>query len=691
MPTAINIIDRYAIPDLMGKNFFIPDYQRGYRWDKTQIFQLLSDIDLFRKYGKGAFYCLQPVIVKKCDQSYIDTIRTEDGSPLHSDYDDNVWYEVIDGQQRLTTIKLILTFKNLLLPSVRKNPIHGTKNSFRLYYQTRPNLGNLFESFKLNEDGDILCPVEPSSLDIDSFHVYQGLTLINEWFTEPGDKYEERTDLEYFPYFFSTFFGKKQDKDNQENLSSEKSVQVLWYELKDGTSPKAIFKRLNDNKIELTNSELIRALFLSESSEYKVDSVYKNNDDAKLYIRQRKQAHITEQWDIIEQQLRDPQFWAFATNNNEATYSCRIEYLFDLISKKYLPTKGEAPYQLNKRDERYTYLYFDRELVKTRKENPQSDYLWNLWLKIETYYQTLKFWYEDRDLYHWIGYLIYIKGDNILPSLLNSANTLGHDAFRVMILEEIFGTSNNIGLIDLEFDSLSYDDGYSKIFNLLMLYNIETYRKNCQMQFFPFKQCKDESWTLEHIHAQNSEGLPKDDNKVLIRWMKENVSAMKKFRMKLDKESDQYKRSEVIINMLETSIAKGVKKITSQEVSSHFDTVLGFYNSCRRTQGEPTIIHELYNLTLLSGSVNTAIGKSVFEVKRQKLVQMDAKGMFIPYCTKKVFLKYCNINDDDFEVQETACWEDSDKANYRKDIISVITGLKNQLDNLREEEETCNE
>ena len=51
MPTEINIIDRYAIPDLMGKNFFIPDYQRGYRWDKTQIFQLLSDIDLFRRAG----------------------------------------------------------------------------------------------------------------------------------------------------------------------------------------------------------------------------------------------------------------------------------------------------------------------------------------------------------------------------------------------------------------------------------------------------------------------------------------------------------------------------------------------------------------------------------------------------------------------------------------------------------------
>ena len=682
MPTGINIIDRYAIPNLMGKNFFIPDYQRGYRWDKTQIFQLLSDIDLFRKYGKGLFYCLQPVIVKKCNPEFIAGIKNDDGSPLHSDYDDNTWYEVIDGQQRLTTIKIILTLNNLI------NPLQDVQNIYKIHYQTRPGLGKLFDSVRY-EKGKFVYDVDVNSLDIDSYHVLQCLNLILTWFTEEGDKYEERSNKQQFPNFFGTFFGQKQDVDSPDNLSYEKSVQVLWYELKDATSPKAIFKRLNDSKIELTNSELIRALFLSESSDYKVDSAYKNNDDAKLYIRQRKQAHITEQWDIIEHQLRDPHFWAFATNNNEATYSCRIEYLFDLIAQKNIPR--EAPYKLNKRDERYTYLFFDRELTRTHKEDPKADYLWELWRKIETYYHTLKFWYEDRDLYHWIGYLIYIKGDNILPSLLKSASELGHDAFRIMLLEEIFGKEKKVGLIDMDLDILSYDDDYSKIFNVLMLYNIETYRKNKQMQFFPFKQCKDESWTLEHIHAQNSEGLPKDDNKVLLRWMEENVTAIRKFRMKLEKDSEQYKRSEDIINMLDTSIAKGVKKITSQEVSSHFDTVLEFYNSCRLSQGEPTMIHELYNLTLLSGSVNTAVGKSVFEVKRQMLVKMDAEGMFIPYCTKKVFMKYCNINDEDFEVQQTACWEDSDKVNYRKDIKSVIDGLKDILGKLMEEEETNNE
>lgn len=682
MPENTNIIDRYAIPDLMGKNFFIPDYQRGYRWTRTQIFQLLSDIDLFRKYGKGAFYCLQPIIVKECDKAFIETVRNKDGVSLHSDFDNNRWYEVIDGQQRLTTIKLILTFNNLI------NPIQAKSDSFRIHYQTRPELGGLFDSFKFNGKG-FDGPVDKNEMDIDSYHVLQCLNLIYEWFTVDGEQFEERSRLDQFPSFFSTFFGRKRDDDDEDNQSSEKSVQVLWYELRDSTTPKAIFKRLNGNKIELSNSELIRAIFLSESSEYKADPVftYKNREEAKTYIRQRRQAHISEQWDLIEQQLRDPSFWAFVTNNNESAYNNRIEYLFDLISLKNIKSPGETSDKLNKRDDRYTYLFFDKELTKARKKNPKSDCLWNLWRKVETYYQTLKSWYDDRDLYHWVGYLIYVKGDDILPQLLKSASELRRKTFRILLLEEIFGREDKKELINLEFDGLNYKDNYQEISCLLMLYNIETYRKNPQMQYFPFKQCKDESWTLEHIHAQNSEGLPKDDNKTLIIWMDENAKALKKFSMKMEAGSDLFNRAQGIISTLETAIAKGEKGITSQEVTSYFNTVLSFYDSCRRSKGESTMVHELYNLTLLSGKLNTAIGNSVFEVKRQELLRRDAEGYFIPYCTKKVFMKYCNLNDDDFEVQQTACWEDSDKANYREDIRTNVLGLKDLLESLRKEEE----
>jgi hypothetical protein len=33
---------RLSIPELMGKNYFIPDYQRGYRWEAQQIIPQLA-------------------------------------------------------------------------------------------------------------------------------------------------------------------------------------------------------------------------------------------------------------------------------------------------------------------------------------------------------------------------------------------------------------------------------------------------------------------------------------------------------------------------------------------------------------------------------------------------------------------------------------------------------------------------
>ena len=54
---------------LDGNHFFnIPSYQRGYRWDKKQVEDLLKDIWDFARNDekkKSDFYCLQPVVVKK--------------------------------------------------------------------------------------------------------------------------------------------------------------------------------------------------------------------------------------------------------------------------------------------------------------------------------------------------------------------------------------------------------------------------------------------------------------------------------------------------------------------------------------------------------------------------------------------------------------------------------------------------
>ena len=104
---SINYLDLCAIPELCNKNFFIPDYQRGYRWGDTQIRQMLEDIYsfIYEKNAAGSFYCLQPIVVKKMTEEEVVA------NNLESKYDDNIWYEVIDGQQRLTTIRIILALE----------------------------------------------------------------------------------------------------------------------------------------------------------------------------------------------------------------------------------------------------------------------------------------------------------------------------------------------------------------------------------------------------------------------------------------------------------------------------------------------------------------------------------------------------------------------------------------------------
>ena len=78
------------INDLLGEQFCIPAYQRGYRWTPQQVTDLLDDLDAFLSRNTkedGEFYCLQPVVV----------MARRDGS-----------WELIDGQQRLTTLYLIM-------------------------------------------------------------------------------------------------------------------------------------------------------------------------------------------------------------------------------------------------------------------------------------------------------------------------------------------------------------------------------------------------------------------------------------------------------------------------------------------------------------------------------------------------------------------------------------------------------
>ena len=641
---SVNYLELLAIPELCNKNFFIPDYQRGYRWGDIQIRQMLEDIYsfIYDKNAAGSFYCLQPVVVKKMTPDEVAANK------LESAFDNNTWYEVIDGQQRLTTIRIILALESQI---DRYN-----KMRFNMYYQTRPELGKLFDKLRIDEEEERFIVKfdndNDQCNDIDSWHIHNAANKILDWF-QNGSGYFKPSIQEFKGGFYENFSNTKE---------KDKSVQVIWYELCDKSDPYEMFKRLNDKSISLNNAELIRGMFLSDSAVYKGEELLLSqfDEDVRPIVEKRelarKQSHIIEEWDIIEKQLWDDKFWSFIKKEkNSDDYSCRIEYIFDLISKK----------TSNQKDSLYTYLEFDGML----KSGAVKD-LWDLWLKVETYFSLLIAWYNDRYYYHKIGFLTTELGSSVLIEMLSESTNVSKKEFKKTIEGRINSAIHDKKKPGRKILDYTYKDDYNMLKRVLFLYNVETTYKQ-GLEFFPFERYKDYEWTLEHIHAQNSERIDHSIKDKWVEWFDENKKVLERLSSRLPNDENL----KLLISFFNNEYNRLINykdKYTFNDVTKVFDLVLKYFNDLSAQEGTPTVMHGISNMALLSGSTNASIGNSVLEVKRQMIMDDDAKGNYIPLCTRKVFLKYYNKNDKNFTVQQNFYWSDKDRKHYLEDIKEVL-------------------
>ena len=149
-----------TIRELYKYSFYIPSYQRGYRWGKQETKDLLDDIDNFepqqiRNTNEKTWYCLQPIVVKNRNENE---------------------YEVIDGQQRLTTIYLILHYLN------RAFIKEDQEKLFKIDYQTREKTKEFLEELGTenlkNKKND----------NIDFYYISQAYNTIEEWFIKKGKR-----------------------------------------------------------------------------------------------------------------------------------------------------------------------------------------------------------------------------------------------------------------------------------------------------------------------------------------------------------------------------------------------------------------------------------------------------------------------------------------------------------------------
>ena len=190
--------DLIPISKLKGITFFIPSHQRGYRWREENVIAMLSDFKEFIAQGKsddskGRVYCLQPLAI------------TPNG---------NDSYCVEDGQQRLTTLYLLIKY-------LFEDDNHFYSFEFESDQNNRRK--NFMENGVIDEN-------YKQFSDINFFHIAWAYQTIKKWF-ESGD-------------------GKGLENDFKvllNALEKENSLQFIWYEISKENARK-VFRDLNYGK-----------------------------------------------------------------------------------------------------------------------------------------------------------------------------------------------------------------------------------------------------------------------------------------------------------------------------------------------------------------------------------------------------------------------------------------------------------
>lgn len=560
--------------------FFIPAYQRGFRWSPLQVTQLLEDIREFNKRRNpqpDEFYCLQPLVIK-----------VRDGGD----------YEVVDGQQRLTTLLLILRHFNERLAEKYRQKL------FELEYETRPSLYGFLDT-----------PSEEIAKEnVDFFHLYHAIQVIEDWFQKLASEVEAIKD---------TLLNK---------------TKVIWFQLSDSDNPVEAFTRLNVGKIPLTNDELIRALFLRRSGPEEKEAT-------------NQQLRIAYEWDQLEKALQSDAFWYFLSNQPGKVQN-RIGFLFELVAK----ADGLAPGTEN---DAYGIFYTFNQRLKAPGAKIEDE-----WLKIKKVFMMLEEWFEDRMLYHMAGFLVSEGMD------INDIRKLSMDctksAFERLLRSEIFWRAVGDEMpnpldeqvvrehVDNLLDDLSYLSNPYKIRSILLLFNLSTLLQNTRSNMrFQFDSFKSERWDIEHIRSVTD-----------------------------DRPERHHARRNWLSNCLEYLESKGTEEELCSEIASFLDLsqveatyevfdplyekILVLFNEATEAKVE----HGISNLTLLDERTNRSYKNSVFAVKRHRVLQLDQAGIFVPLCTRNVFLKCYNPHVDNLMF-----WSEDDREGYEEAITKALVNF----------------
>lgn len=561
--------------------FIIPYLQRAYKWKEKQAKQMLEDFSEFLKQEK-TYYCMQPLAVVKIGDNK---------------------YELLDGQQRLTTLLILW---RILFEDNKENTFYP----YIFEYERDSSESNtLLNRYSFITESDEIKKGEHRN--IDEYYMSKVYGAIKQYFIDNSDNQKEE--------FKKLLKGKG------------KHILFLWYEVNE-EEKHTTFAHLNSGKIELTCSELIKAVLLSDGNKESLD----NNGlpDKSL---------VAAQYAEMEEAFNDDRLWYMLQTDEPLYNGSRMDLLFNMvlnISRKTYEADPKAAF----------YEVYTEKKVDLSK----------FWKDCRAYFVRIMDLYKNPYTYHYMGYLTYTEGNNKIDDWVKAYKESGLKGCIEQLKSKVRESISGLG----DFEKITYSDtSKATLRKIFILHNIQTIlihyeaikKANLGLRFsyeqFPFELLYSQRWDIEHIASQTDNTLTKQkDFKDWIASVKADYPEIFAQRPELNNEIDLFEKDYKI---------EKFKQIYNEIVGS------AEKNSPQNKDG-------LGNLVLLDSHTNRSYHNSLYKRKRKIILAAsnidnqnnEYQVTYIPRCTLNVFLKTYNTGMDVNLVE----WTQDDYNKYLGDI-----------------------
>ncbi|MGN0223664.1 MAG: DUF262 domain-containing protein [Muribaculaceae bacterium] len=630
------------IYELFEYQFVIPAYQRGYRWDDRQMRDLLRDLRDFlqRNPTDHEYYCLQPIVVQKIEEKE---------------------YVLIDGQQRLTSIYMLLTY----LDSNRRK--QRVKYSF--CFERRSTQDAFLKNATFADELD-----ESYLKNIDTFYMRRAYDFIRKWFEEVLSENEQDT----LPGNIRGLFSAPQQG------KSAPCVKIIWYELP-GDKPMEAFERLNYRRISLTGTELVKAMLLAS-----------NNSDV-LDKDSLNRAHA---WDAMEKELQDPLFWSMISTSTDRL--AHIDFVLDIVADQ-INEELENDKCSRKLDEsKFNYHVIDNYFRQLAAKYERRVIVENVWTRIENTYNKIRNWYDNPRWFHLIGLWRRLAPSvNIVSELLqleHQAAGNGKDEFTHLLRRKVGAliavdfrsddekTANKHPLEAVE---LNYEKHPKELLRILLAVNVVTAEQISTDVRFPFYLYDLYNETsLEHIHPQSA------STTMTAQYIRRSTfSRIKQIEQNVDLQSPEVMtaceelRKEFENDDWANDLVRCSEKLW-QKVERNLDIIDKPFRQI--AQINDTELHSIANMALVNLPTNIVLSNHLLDDKRRILQQRNQRriskdfgktridtlkahkdAMFLMPATERAFSKFYSSDNPG----NMCFWQKNDRKAYFDALIEIYNYL----------------